>query len=444
MGFTISVLRAGAALVLGVIIFVGFLFFLILNNFSDKLLSADFHNDTIAGQDTYNRIYTEVLVDEELLDRTSELLGDIQVVSHEDIVELLREIVPPDYIQDQVEGNIDRTIAYVQEDTDELEIYIDLARPLENVKPVMFAYIDRRIDELEEEDPGIASCTPEALIGLANSYVDKFNAMAGGEVPVTAPSLKALDPLCRQFLFVSTFDLLLGSSILDAETTQRLVDDREELRVPFEAGDTIEMLKVSARSLADPLMDKAIERVRDDLSPGDRLDLIHQITEWDTTTDEAEVRSDLDEGREWVSRAQNFGELTTLIMVIVGAILMGLVYYPNLAKMLRWPGLTLFITVAVFFVLGKIAENEVPQRLTYVIETSADKVTGVPPAVTDLGGDILISFGTQITAGITGPSLLLLILGAILFGASFFTPLLITGLNSIKRYISFVSKNPAD
>jgi len=61
-----------------------------------------------------------------------------------------------------------------------------------------------------------------------------------------------------------------------------------------------------------------------------------------------------------------------------------------------------------------------------------------------LGGDILISFGTQITAGITGPSLLLLILGAILFGASFFTPLLITGLNSIKRYIPFVSKNPAD
>ena len=444
MGFTISVLRAGAALVLGVIIFVGFLFFLILNNFSDKLLSADFYNDTIAGQDTYNRIYTEVLVDEELLDRTSELLGDIQVVSHEDIVELLREIVPPDYIQDQVEGNIDRTIAYVQEDTDELEIYIDLARPLENVKPVMFAYIDRRIDELEQEDPGIASCTPEALTGLANSYVDKFNAMAGGEVPATVPSLKALDPLCRQFLFASTFDLLLGSSILDAETTQRLVDDREELRVPFEAGDTIEMLKVSARSLADPLMDKAIEKVRDDLSPGDRLDLIHQITEWDTTTDEAEVRSDLDEGRKWVSRAQNFSELTTLIMVIVGAILMGLVYYPNLAKMLRWPGLTLFITGAVFFVLGKIAENEVPQRLTDVIETSADKVTGVPPAVTDLGGDILISFGTQITAGITGPSLLLLILGAILFGASFFTPLLITGLNSIKRYIPFVSKNPAD
>ena len=68
-------LRAGAGLVLGVVIFVGFLFFLILNNVSDKLLSADFYKNTIAAEDTYNRIYTEVLVDEELKDRTQERLS---------------------------------------------------------------------------------------------------------------------------------------------------------------------------------------------------------------------------------------------------------------------------------------------------------------------------------------------------------------------------------
>ena len=142
-------------MVLGVVIFVGFLFFLVLNNFSDKLLSADFYKDTIAAEDTYNRIYDEVLVDEELLDKTNEFLGDIQVVSHQDIVDLMREIMPPAYIQDQVEGTIERTIAYVNEDVDALEAYIDLSEPLENVKPVMFAYIDRKIDKLEEETPGL-------------------------------------------------------------------------------------------------------------------------------------------------------------------------------------------------------------------------------------------------------------------------------------------------
>ena len=441
MGFTLSIFRASAALVLGVIIFVGFLFFLILNNFSDKLLSADFYKDTIVGQDTYNRIYDEVLVDEELLDKTSELLGDVQVVSHQDIVDQLREILPPAYIQQQVEENIDRTIAYVNSEVDEAELYIDLAEPLTNVKPVMFAYIDSRIDELEVEDPGISGCSTTTLIDLANRYVDKFSAIAGGEVPKTVPSLRALDPLCRRLLFTSAFDLLLTSGVLDTETTQRLVVDREKLRAPFEAGDTIAMLKISARPLADPLINRAIDRVREDLGPGDRLDLIHQAAEWSSDRSEAQIRADLNDGRRWITRARSFGDLTTLIMVIGGSILIALVFYPNLANMLRWPGLTLLLTGAVFFVLGKIAENDVPSRVANLIETGADQVTDVPPTVTDLGGDILISFGTQITAGITGPSLTLLILGAILLGASFFTLPLTMGLKGIKRMVHLGHKN---
>ena len=440
MGFTLSIVRAAAALVLGVIIFVGFLFFLVLNNLSDKLLSADFYKDTIAGQDTYNRIYDEVLVDEELLDKTKELMGDIQILSDQDITDLMRQIIPPAYVQDQVEGNIERTIAYVEEDVDDLEVYIDLAQPLRNVAPVMFAYIDERIDELQEEDPGISSCSSAAVTNLANRYVDKFNAFASGEVPTTVPSLKALDPLCRQLLFATAFDLLLRSGALDEETTKGLVENREELRGPFEAGDTIAMLKVSARILAGPLMDKAIDNVRDDLSPGDRLDLIHQIAEWNPSTPEAQIREDLDEGRRWISRARGFGGLTTLIMVIGGSILMGLVFYPNLASVLRWPGVTLLITGTFFFVLGKIAESKVPDRLADLVETGADKLTDVPPTVTDLGGDLLISFGTQITAGIAGPSVTLLILGAILVGASFFTVPIKAGMKGIKRIIPFGRK----
>ncbi|PKB70661.1 MAG: hypothetical protein BZY87_09010 [SAR202 cluster bacterium Io17-Chloro-G6] len=440
MGIILSLLRTGAALVLGVIVFVGFLFFLILNNFSDKLLNADFYTDTIEGQDSYNRIYDEVLVDGELLDKTKEFLGDIQIVTHQDIVDLMREIVPPDYIQWEVEENIDRAIAYTKEEVDELDIHIDLAEPLTNVKPVMFAYIDRRIDELEEEDPGVGSCSPETLTGLANRYLDVFNALADGEVPSTVPSLKAMDRLCRELLFASSYDLLLASSNLDAEVRRRLVEKREELQQPFEAGETLAVLKVSARTLAGPLMDEAIARVREDLSSGDRLDLIHQLAEWHDTSEE-QIRADLAEGRKWISRADSFGELTTLIMVILGAILMGLVFYPRLDSMLRWPGIILLFTGGLFFVLGKIAETTVPDRLVDVVENGADKVTDVPQAVTDLGGDLLISFGTQVTSGIAGPSLTLLIVGAVLLAASFFTVPIKIGARAIKRSIPFLNNS---
>jgi len=417
--------------VLGVVIFIGFLSFLVLNNFSDKLLSADFYKSTIAAEDTYNRIYDEVLLDDELRDKTAEFLGDIQVVSHDEIVDLLRDILPPAYIQSQVEGSIDRTVDYINEDVDVLEAYVDLTEPLNNVKPVMFAYMDGRIDKLRVEDPGISACSADAVTGLANSFLQRFEGLANGEVPTSVPSLEPLDPHCRQLVFASAFDLLLASSNLDAETTRLVRSNREALRGPFEDGDTLGMLKVSGRFLAEPLMNEAIEKVREDLGEGDRFDLIHQLAVWDDGTTEEEIRADIEEGRDWISRGTKFGDRTSLIMVIGGAALMGLVFFPKLSGMLRWPGVALLITGAFFFVAGKIAENEVPDRLTDVIETGADKVSNVPPSVTDLGGDILISFGSQLTDGFVGPSLTLLIIGAVLLGSSFFTII-------IGRFVPFV------
>ncbi|MDA1128688.1 MAG: hypothetical protein O2913_08320 [Chloroflexi bacterium] len=432
MSFLLTIARAGAALLLGVVIFVGFLFFLVLNNLSDKLLNADFYADTISGQDTYNRIYAEVLLDDELVDRAREFLGDIEIVTHQDIVDQLRKVVPPDYIQDQVEDNIERSIAYFKEDVDELEVYFDLAEPLERVKPVMFDYLDDRIDEIEVEAPGIQGCTPGELNDLAGRYVGKFNQLAEGVVPQSVPSLQEIPLVCRVAIFELAFGRLVDETSLDNEARENLKSGKADLRKPFESGDTLEVFKVSARLLAGPLIDRSIEKVREDLDAGDRLDLIRQLADWDDTTSEADIRSDLDEGRRWVSRAENFGELTTLLMVIGGSILMGLVFYPRLANMLRWPGITLLFTGAVFFVLGKIAESQVPARLTDVIETGTDKISDVPPSVTDLGGDLLISFGTQITSGIAGPSLLLLIIGLILFAASFFTA-------PIKRFVPFLN-----
>ena len=417
---------------LGVVIFVGFLFVLISNNFSDKLLSADFYMSTIAAEDTYDRIYNEVLVDDELKDRTQELLGDIKVVEHQEIVDLLEEIMPPAYIKGQVEASIDRTIDYINEDVDRLEVYVELAEPLENVKTVMFAYMDAKIDGLRvEETQGFGGCTPSSLGGLAERYVDTFSGLSEGVVPESIPSIKEISAPCRIILFELVFGSLVDDSGLSDDAKQSLNDGKGELRLPFAMGDTLEVLKVSTRLLAGPLMDDAIESVRADLDENGRFDLIRQLAEWDDDTTEAEIRQDIDDGRVWISRANNFGDLTSLILVIGGAVLMGLVFFPTFSSMLRWPGVALLITGTFFFAAGKIAESEVPDRLTYVIESGADKVSEVPPSVTDLGGDILISFGSQLTDGFAGPSITLLVIGAVLLGSSFFTIV-------IKRFITIV------
>lgn len=431
MGCLISLVRAGASLILFVIIFVGFLSYLILNNFSDKLLSADFYNNTLAAEDTYNRIYDEVLLDDELKDTTERFLGDIQIVSHQEIVDLLREIMPPEYIQAEVERAIGRTIDWVNEDVDELELYVDLNEPLDNVKTVMLNYIDGRIDMLEVEDPGFSGCSTDTANRLADIFTAKFNQIADGVVPTSVPSLQAIDAPCRVVIFELAYNSLIDEAGLNEATATTLKNGKGDLRFPFAQGDTLEVLKVSARLLAEPLMDDALDRVREDLNGSGQFDLISQIAEWDSDSSEAQIRADLTDGRDWISKANNFGDLASLIMVIGGAVVMGLIYFPTLGGMLRWPGIALLITGGFFFVTGKIAESKVPDALTDAIETGADKVSDVPPAVTDLGTDVLVSFGSQLTDGFVGPSLTMLTIGIILFGASFFSIIL-------KRFIPVV------
>ena len=437
MGCVFPLFRAGAGLVLAVVIFVGFGLSLILGNFSDKLLSPDFYKDTIAAEHTYNRIYDEVLVDERLIDKTAELLGGIKVVSHQEVGDLIREIIPPAYIKGQIEGSIDRTVDYINEDLDYLDAYVDLTKPLENVKPVMFAYLDHKIEGLEVVDPGNIDCSVDGLADpklsdLVDDYVIDFASIANGEVPVAVPSLGALSPLCRRLLFTGVYDQLLDSTDLPSEVSESFRDRRERLRGSFESGDTLNMLKIASRLLTESLIDEATAQVRRDLRDGDRFDLIRQLGEWYDSSSEAQIRNDISYGRDWISKARNFGDVATVPMVFGGAILMGLVFLPVLSSMLRWPGIALSITGLFFFVVGKIAESKVPGRLVDVVETGANKFSDVPLSVTNLSGDIFISFGSQLTSGLAGPSLSLLVLGAILIGASFLPV-------AIKRFIPFVN-----
>ena len=299
----IDILRSVVALVLGVVVFFGFLFLLLLNNFSDKMLSSEFYIDTIAGEDTYNRVYDEVLLDEELLETTQDLLGDIQVVSQEDIVMLLRQIVPPEYLQSEVERSTQRTVDYFNEDRGTLDLYIDLGPPLDKIKPVLFQYIDQRIDGLVLEDLGRPECTPDRVNELAGRYEARWVELADGKVPQAVPSLESLNSNCRNLVFELAFTRLVVGSSLNDEAKAGLLATEGEIRQAFVVeGDTRFVLKLAARPLATPIMDDAIARVREELDEQDRLDLIHQLALWNADFTEAELRFDIDTSRKWLNR----------------------------------------------------------------------------------------------------------------------------------------------
>jgi hypothetical protein len=82
------------------------------------------------------------------------------------------------------------------------------------------------------------------------------------------------------------------------------------------------------------------------------------------------------------------------------------------------------LTGLVFLVIGKVLESQVPDRLRELVESEAGGIGGVPASVNALGADLLSSFGKHLTSGFDGPALAVLIIGAVLFGASFFVFLL--------------------
>ncbi len=65
-----------------------------------------------------------------------------------------------------------------------------------------------------------------------------------------------------------------------------------------------------------------------------------------------------------------------------------------------------------------------PGKLRELVESGATGSGDVPASVNALGGDLLVSFGKHLVGGIDGPALVVLIIGAVLFFASFFVFLL--------------------
>jgi len=79
------------------------------------------------------------------VDRTAErVLGGTPMVIQEDLAPLLREIIPPAYLQEQVEANVSRAVEYLNEDADTLNLYLEPI--LNRIEPALFGYIDRQID----------------------------------------------------------------------------------------------------------------------------------------------------------------------------------------------------------------------------------------------------------------------------------------------------------
>ena len=422
----ITLLRAVAGLVLGLVIFAGLLYFLVLVNFFERLVTAEVYAVAISDTGAYNRVYDEVLVDEALQDQTEKLLGDIEIEAHDEAVELLRDVLPPVYLQEQTEDNIDRFTSFLRGEVDELELYAEMEEPLARVEPAVLAKVYDVIDGLEITEPAGSGCSVDTMRRLASASAAPVSRLSNGKLPESAPSLKLLTRPCREQEFDRWFDVVLSDPAMNSQASLLLGEAREELRQPFVEGDTRAFLKAAAAPLIKPLTDDAIADIRRELQPNDRLDFIEKVAEESEDLTREDIEAEAERVRDLVAAARSPGKYIALLLVVVGSLLLAVVHLPRPAEMLRWPGIALALGGGVCLGVGFVVNSAVPGRLKEAIAYSASYSSDVPVSAINLAGDLLESFGRQATAGFIPPAVAVIFLGAALVVVSVFLSSLVS------------------
>ena len=414
------ILRALGGVVLGLVIFAGLIYALVISNFLLRLGDPDVYNDAISEVDAYNRIYDEVLLDDALEDQTRDLLGGAEVATHEEVVEVLRDVMPPHYLREQTEDNVDRFTGYLVGDREALEIYADLGEPLNRVEPAVLSWLYGVIDGLEIREPASAGCSQSSLIQLAADTSGPFAQLSDGEAPDAAPSLNTLTRQCRAEGYDRWYERVVEDSAINSEAARILEAEKENLRQPFIEGDTREFLKQAATALVTPVIDDAVRDIRRQLRRGDRLDILDKLAEGSDDITRNDIYEQAESLRYAVTTAKGTGRIVSLLMIIGGTILLALVCLPNPANMLRWPGVALLLGGGVCLAVGFVLNSAIPGRIKDAIVHSTSYAPDVPTAAINLMGDIFESFARQSTAGFIPEATAVLAVGAVLVIASFF------------------------
>ena len=308
-GCLFFVFRSIATLILGIVIFFSFLGFLLVDNFRDNFLSTEFYTKSLSDNNVYDRIYDEVLLDQEFVDTKEDLLGDIKV-PQQDVVDVARDILSPEHLQNEVERAVEGVIDYLNKETDVPDTYIHLGPPLANAKEALFNYMDRRIDSLEgvpvssmdELQAELESLYRTVELGdiperlpfvedpdsLVADYVDDtvaelevvpantpaefedqletlYKDLAGGQLPTSIPSIEAIPIAVR----LATYDLVVQAVRLDPSISREAITALEENEEAIKAklstpeGDVIGALEAASRPLTGPAIEFFIDDAYD-------------------------------------------------------------------------------------------------------------------------------------------------------------------------------------
>ncbi len=455
--------RPFLSLVLGAVAFLAFFFYLLSSLVDGHLLSPDFYAQALAEQDAYSRLYDEVLVDPELEDPIQQALGDVDV-PQEDVADVARRIMPPAYLQAEVERSLETLVGYLKRDTDELELYIELAAPLDRAAGELVAYAEARIDQiaLEEVEEGILQPDDKTVelqteAEWADYWESTLRDLETGRLPDALPSLAGVPVETRLDAYDRALAELQRADNVPKEVLEalRAPETDAAIRQALSREDTLEeqdairdALKAASGGVLPSLVDDSLDDLRRklltadgtscedlppdaDLSRCTRYDLLGLV---DADIETSEV---INNARDGLRLAGVFGSWLPMAVLVGACVLIVAVNMPSLASILRWLGIVLGSTGLLCLVAGIVAGQSISNRLDSALQHALEDADA-PPSLGIIASDVTSHMADVISTALTSPSLTLMLVGLAMLAAS----MLIRKLPIVRR-IPFISALPA-
>ena len=420
MAALLAVLRPVIAIILALLVCLGFLLFVVERTVSGKLLNDRFYAKVLDEQGVYDRFYDEVLLDDQVREFLEEnLLAGQDIVTHDELIGLVEDILPPESMQGHVERLLSQAADYINEDSRELELYVDLSPDLERVKPALLAFVEERIDRVPVIREGESGCSPGRVADLAQAYVDRATSIRNGKVPGSIPSLESLSRRCRELISGLAYEDLIKFSGLEPRVVQGLTDRSEEIRSAFVEGDTHTAVKSVVIPMVSPLIDDTITEVREELDDQGRLELVGRLEKHSGEEAANVLRDGIRDLRRWVLRGTRLARNLGWPFLFGGSVLLVLVYLPRVSTGLRWLGGTLIVAGGIGLIAAKLIQSAVPDRVRSLVDTIAGEVEGFPASLAELISDVAAAFVGQLAGGAAGLTLIALLAGVAVFAASF-------------------------
>jgi len=361
-----------------------------------SLFDPSFYLTALRQNHVYDRIYTDVLSDPRSQGKVNDLLGGTQAVSSEDVEQLLRQILPPEYLQQESERNVHALTAYFRKDTNDLVLGVELGPVLDNVRPVAVEYATKRLQSAERQPA-------DSYAAYTARLAEIVDGLKRGEIPDSVPTYE----FSEEEKAAALAAILGDASVRD--------DEKAAIAEALSGGDTAAALAAALDPLLRQRIDESLVALRGSLAPGDVLDLLGQAASDEDTT-KAELLSGLEPARNAVWAINTWGVVVAAGIAVLATALLGALYLPSRARALAVAGAALLIVGVLAGIGWWTVRDAAPGR---VHDAIIRPDTESPDAERLLAADVARSMVQDGTASGWPPIVAVLLLGGVLVGASF-------------------------